>query len=244
MNTTAKSDMPWAGPPVEEDETVMRFDFQGRDMFALLSGAVFWPEQSTLLVADLHLEKMASFARTGQFLPPYDTGATLKHLAADLGATGAQRVICLGDSFHRDESTGTLADSDTLMLDSLTEHYDWVWIAGNHDPAPHALGGRCCQMLALDGLTLRHEPKRGERDEIAGHLHPAARVRVDGRSVRRPCLAYDDRRMVLPAYGVSTGSLNILDPAFAGLFDTDALNVVMFGSNRLYAVASRRLVRG
>jgi DNA ligase-associated metallophosphoesterase len=244
MTTSAKRDTPWAGPPVEEDETLMRFSFLGHDMIALLSGAVFWPARSALLVADLHLEKMSSFVRAGRFLPPYDTGATLNRLAADLDITRPETVICLGDSFHRDEGTRTLADADILTLGAMTELHRWIWVAGNHDPAPHGLGGRCVAGLAMDGVTLSHEPLRGACGQISGHLHPAARVHTGGRSVRKPCLAYDDRRMILPAYGASTGNLNILDIAFAGLFDDASLNVVMFGRNRLYAVSPRRLIGG
>lgn len=234
----------WKGPFPDEADTLYRFDFYGEVFIALLSGGAYWPAQGALLVSDLHLEKMASHAPGGQLLPPYDTGATLRRLADDIEATGATRVVCLGDSFHRDAGTQTLLETDRALLDNLIEHREWTWIAGNHDPAPHGLGGVCCASLSVGPLILRHEPQPGARGEVAGHLHPAARVRINGRSVRRPCLAYDDERMILPAYGVSTGSLNVLGGAFAGLFDLPSLNVVMLGRDRLYAVNTRRLVDG
>jgi metallophosphoesterase superfamily enzyme len=79
---------------------------------------------------------------------------------------------------------------------------------------------------------------------IAGHLHPAARVLMNGRSVRRGCFVHDSRLMVMPAYGVSTGNLNILSPAFMGLFAWSEIKVTMMGRDRLYPVSPKRLVGG
>lgn len=227
----------------EEAETpILRF---GQHLFRPLpSGGLFWPAEETLLVADLHLEKLSSFAARGQLLPPYDTAMTLARLAQDLAATGAKRVLALGDSFHRDEGVTTLLDLDRARLDALTERADWVWLSGNHDPRPHALGGQCCAEFSMAGLIFRHEPGRGVAGLVAGHLHPAARVLINGRSVRRPCFVHDGRLMLLPAYGASTGHLNILGPAFAGLFDRARLDVTMIGKGRLYPVSAKRLVAG
>src|ERR1700750_2628136 len=85
------------------EEHVVFLQFAGQTFEPLLSGALFWRAESMLLVADLHLEKFSSFARKGQMLPPYDTGLTLKRLEKDLALTKAERVVSLGDSFHRNE---------------------------------------------------------------------------------------------------------------------------------------------
>lgn len=215
--------------------------FRGHDLIPLQSGALHWPAERALLVADLHLEKMSSFSRHGSFLPPYDTGLTLRRLAADIAATGAEEVIALGDSFHRDYGTASLLDSDRALLDGLTSRVRWTWLSGNHDPAPHALGGDCLDQLSHAGLTLTHHPRRGV---VAGHLHPAARVVINGRSVRRPCFVHDGRTMILPAYGSAAGSINILSAPFAGLFAWDDIEVTMIGRDRLYPVSRKRLVTG
>jgi len=218
--------------------------FAGHTFEPLPSGALFWHAQRTLLVADLHLEKMSSFAPRGQMLPPYDTGMTLRRLEADLRRTGAQRLIALGDSFHRDRGTTTLPSADRARLDDLTSMVEWFWLSGNHDPAPHALGGQCLPQLELAGLTLTHEPRRDAPGLVAGHLHPAAHIHVNGRSTRRPCFVHDNRLLILPAYGASTGSINILSPAFVGLFHWPSLEVTMLGKDRLYPVSPKRLVQG
>src|SRR6185295_7800543 len=64
---------------------------------------------------------------------------------------------------------------------------DLIWIAGNHDPDPaDGIGGSFGGALAIGGLVFRHEPT-GAKGEIAGHLHPVARVTGGGRSVSRRC---------------------------------------------------------
>jgi DNA ligase-associated metallophosphoesterase len=208
----------------------------------LPSGALYWPDERTLIVADLHLEKMSSFAARGQLLPPYDTGATLRRLAADVAATGAERLIALGDSFHRNEGPRSLQDLDRARIDAIAERCEWLWLSGNHDPAPHALAGTCLSHLSIAGLTLAHEPRRGTVGLVAGHLHPAARIVMNGRSVRSSCFVHDGHLMILPAYGASTGSLNILSPAFAELLQLSLLEVAMLGRQRVYPVSPRRLV--
>jgi DNA ligase-associated metallophosphoesterase len=215
--------------------------FMRHDFVPLISGGLYWPAENALLVADLHLEKMSSFSRHGSFLPPYDTGLTLRRLAADIASTGAGCVIALGDSFHRDYGTASLLEADRALLDDLTGRARWTWLSGNHDPAPHTLGGDCLATLQRAGLTLTHHPRRGV---IAGHLHPAARVVINGRSVRRNCFVHDGETMVLPAYGSAAGSINILSAPFFPLFDWDALEVTMIGRDRVYPVSRKRLVQG
>ena len=226
----------------ELESVPVQISFCNQVFTPLLSGGLFWAEQNTLLVADLHFEKMSSFARSGQLLPPYDTGATLARLASDLDATNARRVICLGDSFHRDEGTMTLSPKDLTGISDLVSRFEWIWLAGNHDPTSHQLGGTCLAQLEWAGLTLTHEPSISAKKQISGHLHPAAKVRMNGRAVRRQCFAHDERQMILPAYGVSTGSLNVLSKAFAGLFERKNLRVTMIGKDRLYPVATKYLV--
>ena len=224
-----------------EETPILRF--AGQNFEPLPSGGLYWHGQKTLLVADLHLEKMSSFARRGQILPPYDTGLTLARLESDLRRTGAQRVVSLGDSFHRDEGTVTLSDADRARIDGMTDMAEWLWLSGNHDPRPHALGGRCLPSVSLAGIDFSHEPQRNAAGLVSGHLHPAAHIHIEGRSTRRPCFVHDNRLMILPAYGVSTGSINILSPAFVGLFHWPALEVTMLGKDRTYPVSPKRLVR-
>src|SRR5215212_4825073 len=149
------------------------FSFAGETFVASAEGALFWPAQNALLVADLHLEKASWFARLRQFLPPYDSHATLTALARALGQTGATRLYCLGDSFHDRFGCDRLPASARVLLTELTSKLDWTWIVGNHDPgfADHC-GGRLVEEEEVCGIVLRHEAVRGDtRPEMSGHFH-------------------------------------------------------------------------
>src|SRR5574338_1606564 len=104
------------------------FSFAGETFEATPSGALFWREGHALLVADLHLEKASWFARLGQFLPPYDSHATLNALAEEVERTGAARLYCLGDSFHDRFGCERLPAQARELLTGLTGRLDWTWI--------------------------------------------------------------------------------------------------------------------
>jgi DNA ligase-associated metallophosphoesterase len=206
------------------------------------AGALFWPEEKMLIVADLHLEKGSAFAARGVLLPPYDTASTLARLARLIERYAPQLVMALGDSFHDGGGPARMADTDRASLKALQHGRDWLWIAGNHDPDPtDGVGGRFADVLALGPLTFRHEPSSGCCDgEIAGHLHPLARVAQRGRAVSRRCFAGDGRRLVMPAFGAYAGGLNVRDRAIFGLFGTLAFTAHMLGERRLYAIPAAR----
>src|SRR5712692_5886882 len=118
--------------PVARVTTV---DVAGVTLVADLSGALFWEEQSLLVVSDLHLEKGSSFAARGVLLPPYDTVATLGRLAGAIVRHDPRMVIALGDSFHDRTAHDRLSARDRDALSALQARRDWIWISGNHDPA-------------------------------------------------------------------------------------------------------------
>ena len=203
-------------------------------------GALYWPEERVLVIADLHLEKGSSFAARGVLLPPYDTAATLERIAALIARFAPHAVIALGDSFHDRKGPARIAAGDRAALAGLQRGRDWIWIAGNHDPDPaEGVGGSFGGALAIGALVFRHEPT-GAKGEIAGHLHPVARVAGRGRTVSRRCFASDGARLVMPAFGAFTGGLNVRHRAFADVFGTLAFTAHLLGEGRLYAIAAAR----
>jgi DNA ligase-associated metallophosphoesterase len=212
----------------------------GVALLADAAGAIYWSEQGLLAVADLHLEKGSSYAARGQFLPPYDTAATLARLGRLIAHYAPRCVIALGDSFHDGGGPARLSDDDRDNLRGLQRGRDWIWITGNHDPMPaENVGGAFHDILAIGGLNFRHVPG-GRPSEICGHLHPVARIAHRGRTVRRRCFAADKNRMVMPAFGAFTGGLNVRAAAFADVFGTLAFTAHMLGEGRLYAFAAKR----
>ena len=203
-------------------------------------GALYWPEERVLVIADLHLEKGSSFATRGVLLPPYDTAATLERIAVLIARFTPHAVIALGDSFHDRKGPARITAADRAALAGLQRGRDWIWIAGNHDPDPaEGVGGSFGGALAIGALVFRHEPT-GANGEIAGHLHPVARVAGHGRTVSRRCFASDGARLIMPAFGAFAGGLNVRHGAFAEVFGTFAFTAHLLGEGRLYAIAAAR----
>ena len=208
-----------------------------------VSGALWLPDERTLVVADLHLEKGSAFAARGVFLPPYDSAATLAALSAAILRHRPARIIALGDSFHDMRAEGRLTPDTRGALAELQRGRDWLWLTGNHDPAVSAaMGGESAVETLLRGVALRHAPDAGTTTpEIAGHLHPAAKIRLHGRALRRRAFAVSARRCVLPAFGAYAGGLNLRDGAFRPLFG-DAFHARMMGDSRLFRIDQRLLL--
>src|SRR5262245_34226579 len=205
-------------------------------------GALYWREEGALIVADLHLEKGSSFARRGQLLPPYDTTETLARLARLIAHYAPRTVIALGDNFHDGGGHARLSPENRASLVALQRGRDWIWITGNHDPErAEGIGGSFAATFTIGVLSFRHLPSRDAPEgEIAGHLHPVARVAQRGRAVSRRCFACDGKALVMPAFGAYTGGLNVRNRAFFTVFGTRAFTAHMLGDRRLYAFAASR----
>ena len=229
-----------AGSPLTRGRADYCIDVAGVTLAADPDGALYWPEQGLLAIADLHLEKGSSFAARGVLLPPYDTAATLGRLARLVAAYAPRCVIAVGDSFHDGGGPARLADDDREALRVMQRGREWIWITGNHDPEPAAgIGGTFTHSLTLGALTFRHLPG-GTAGEICGHLHPVARISHRGRAVSRRCFVADETRMVMPAFGAFTGGLNVRNAAFCDLFGTLIFSAHLLGEGRLYSFSAKR----
>ncbi len=179
----------------------------GADLVALSTGALWWPTERLLCVSDLHLGKSERLARRGgPLLPPYETLETLDRLRLMIDQLDPDQVVCLGDSF--DDDAAKLSPAEMERLTSLMKGRSWIWIAGNHDPAPRDIGGSPLPELRRGPLTFRHEARSPVASgEISGHYHPKLRLMVRGRALVRPCFLLDERRLILPAFGAYAGGL-------------------------------------
>ncbi|MCZ8375651.1 MAG: ligase-associated DNA damage response endonuclease PdeM [Beijerinckiaceae bacterium] len=196
-----------------------RIQLAGHDVLLLPAGAAFLPEERLLVVADLHLGKGLAYASGGQMLPPYDSLDTMRRLLALIYHWQPERLVLLGDSFHRQTLMQASLAPVAAELEELARLASLVWITGNHDPVLSGLPGEVAGEIELPGaLRLRHEPAADGQAEIVGHLHPAARLPTKAGRQRRRCFVAGEARLLLPAFGALTGGLCVSDPAIAGLF--------------------------
>lgn len=197
----------------ERSMNTCQISLGGADLHPLPSGGLFWPDERLLCVSDLHLGKSDRIARrAGVMLPPYETRDALARLEADLGATAARLIVCLGDSFDDLAAAQSLDEDERLWLARLQAGREWIWIEGNHDPGPVDMGGTHRRMLHRGPLRFRHIAETGATAEISGHYHPKAQVLARGRQISRPCFLFDQDRVIMPAYGTYTGGLRWTAP--------------------------------
>ena len=195
-------------------------NFHGEALILRPSGALYWPARRVLCVSDLHLGKSERLARRGgALLPPYETRETLARLDAEIEATGATTILCLGDSFDDAASLNGLEEADLLWLSKMTAGRTWIWIIGNHDAGPLEIAGTHLATFKLGPITFRHIADPSRAGEISGHYHPKARLA--GKAWR--CFLVDGARMILPAFGTYTGGLWCHDPVLADLMQPQAL---------------------
>ncbi len=221
-------------------------NFAGRTFQLRPSGAVFETSACCLILADLHLEKGSYFDQHGVRLPPYDSEETLRLLEAEINATGARCVICLGDSFH-DRAAGTrLSRANRETLQRLASGRDWIWIRGNHDndclsSTQSQLPGQVVPSITEEVVAMRHQPT-GEAPEIVGHYHPKATLLLPGRKLTAKCFVLTPQLLILPAFGVYTGGLDVFHPAIRSHVGHN-FRIVLALSDRLVAAHPKRLLK-
>jgi DNA ligase-associated metallophosphoesterase len=184
----------------------------GEQVLLMPECAMYWPRTATLLIADAHFGKAATFRAGGIFVPRGTTSTTLARLAMALARTGATRLIFLGDLLHAKEGRSP----ETLRLVAAwrasREGLEVVLVRGNHDRSagdpPDSLGIRCVDAPLIDvPFAFTHHPRAIEGSySVAGHVHPAVRLHGPGRQWERlPCFWVRPNGMVLPAFGDFTG---------------------------------------
>lgn len=199
--------------------------FAGQSFLLDPSGALYWPAQRMLIVADLHLEKASFLAHAGSALPGYDTRDTLTRLHALITAYQPAEMLCLGDSFHDPTAAVRMRAADKIALFDLVHRVgEWHWLLGNHDPAlPAFLPGACCNRMERARITFTHEILPQTLPQMCGHYHPKFRRKLHGHSVSGRCLMHDAARMILPAFGSFTGGLAHDAPALTTLLHAPSI---------------------
>ena len=189
-------------------------------------GSCYHAHSQTLIVADLHLEKAFSQS-SATLLPGFDTIETLELLFRAVNRNPVSHCILLGDSFHTIAAAHSLADTYKTQLQHLTVGGQFTWVLGNHDPLlPDFLNGTQSLSSRLGKIELRHQIAQNDPTtmlapaggQIIAHYHPKAKLRLRAGSASGKCFVFDTFRMILPAFGVFTGGLNIRDKTFSSLF--------------------------
>lgn len=205
---------------------MLRHEVAGQSLSLLAERAVWWETEQTLIVADVHLGKAASFRSAGIPIPRGTTETDLTRLTRLVDATGAEALVVVGDLVH--DRRGLTPELQKSVAAWRRKHRSlrWTMVVGNHDrragelPAEWQVAN-AGEEFALGPFVLRHEPEPSPAGYVlAGHIHPsvalcdpAARTRV-----RMPCFWFGSEVGVLPAFGRFTGTYTVRPRAGDGVF--------------------------
>jgi len=220
------------------------------DILLLPGRAAFLPASQTLLVADLHLGKAATFRRAGIPVPEGSAQRDLERLAQLVRSHDVRRLIVLGDLFHAKGGCTPQVFAEFAALRARMADIAVVLVLGNHDRAvgrlPASLGiDACLPSLDEPPFHLVHEPATGvtasSRDlfTVAGHLHPTVAIRSpSGDRFADRCFVAEPSVLVLPAFGSFTGGHRV-EPA-EGMRLWIARDDGVVDVTRLVAAAAKR----
>jgi DNA ligase-associated metallophosphoesterase len=188
----------------------------GERLVLLPEKAALVPRTGTLLVADVHLGKAATFRARGVPVPRGTTTATLERLDAVLARLPVARVVFLGDLLHGPDARAATTMAAVCAWRAVHPQIELLLVRGNHDrhagDPPATLRIRSVPEPWVEGgLALCHTPvPREDGFVVAGHVHPAFVLRGRGRQrARLPCFSIGPRVAVLPAFGAFTGMADI-----------------------------------
>lgn len=194
------------------------------DVVLLPGRAAFLPATRTLLVADLHLGKAATFRRAGIPVPEGSAQRDLQRLERLVAETSARRLIVLGDLFHAARGCTTAVLDEFSAARARIAATEVILIVGNHDRSlgriPATLGiDSCLRTLDEPPFHFVHEPATPlvepdrEAFTVAGHLHPTLAIRSpSGDRLADRCFVAEGNLLVLPAFGSFTGGHRV-EPA-------------------------------
>lgn len=168
--------------------------------------AIFWHEEKTLIVADVHLGKAQTFQRAGIAVPAHSFQHDLARLTELVVMTEAERLLVLGDFVHHRSglTAGVMGDIQNWCESLGTE---LIVVLGNHDKPNRELLARLpltlCEPAWQRGpFIFVHDDLPGaEFFRFLGHVHPV----VNLPHMRLPVFALYHDYCVLPAFSFFTG---------------------------------------
>ncbi|MBZ4330418.1 ligase-associated DNA damage response endonuclease PdeM [Corallococcus sp. AS-1-12] len=185
------------------------------DVELLPERALHWPQAGVLAVADLHWGKTESFQQHGIPLPLGVLDDDLARLSSALTATGARRLLLVGDLVHSRQGLTTDVISRVNTWRETHASLEVVLIRGNHDrhvrtlPPSWRMEDR---VEAWDEGPFRfaHHPEPAAGRYVwAGHLHPMVRLSGGEDRLRLPCFHLGPGVGVLPAFSAFTGGMDM-----------------------------------
>ena len=215
----------------------------GKSMIADVSGALYWPSEEILIVADPSLKNDASSNTETISLQSHETRATLIKLQDTAEHYQAKRLMLLGCKAETELSTDDLDEENVDRLSDLHKKYDCTWsISGTAPEFLYRFEATIGQANKLNGLTFKHKPTFAPMArEVAGFMNPIAKQKSDGNSIGQKCFVSNNARLIMPSFGSAGAGNNIMNQKFDPLFSAGSQYVWTLGTNDVHPVAARLL---
>lgn len=185
---------------------------ENQHMILTVEKAMFWKEQSMLILADLHLGKAAHFRKSGIPISEWVHAKDFLRLEQLIQHFSPKDVLFLGDLFHSEHNAGWGIFQQYIRSKS---HLHFHLIMGNHDmlaPKAYKIDNlKICNTLNIEPFSFTHIPEDTSFYNISGHLHPAIQMKGKGRQkVKLPCFYFGARQAIMPAFGNFTGTAKMI----------------------------------
>ena len=195
------------------------------------SGAVYWVEKKTLLLADVHLGKVAHFRKNGIAVPRKAEGVFYQKIDALFQTFPVDRIIFLGDLFHSDQN------NEWHLFAAWVEQQtaELILVEGNHDVIQawkfEQLKLAVVDTFTEDNFNFSHFPREVENCFVfCGHVHPGVKLKGGGlQRLSLPCFYHSKHQLILPAFGAFTGLHLLQVKSGDRVYVTTGKEVIAFG---------------
>lgn len=202
---------------MQESSPPFELSWQGSTFYLLAEKALYWPEASALLIADVHLGKVGHFRRHGIAVPHQVVAEDLARIQRLIRRYSPQKLIFLGDLFH-----SAYNKEWEQFAGEMKEFFagEMILVEGNHDRSvagrEKSLGLQLMPAFSFEDFLLVHEPPSSPepgKTYLCGHIHPGVYMQGSGRQkLRLPCFFQSKETLILPAFGRFTG-LHAMTPS-------------------------------
>jgi DNA ligase-associated metallophosphoesterase len=199
---------------------------QKQQLWLSAERCIFWEEEKSLIISDLHFGKTGHFRKSGIPVPHTVYKEDLQRLVTQIQYFQPSQIIVVGDFFH------SKANKELELFQKWREGFSHIIIhlvKGNHDILKDDWYVQCDIKLneeemnvnaftfihdisAVTGKSASGEQRSSANYFFSGHIHPGIRISGAGKqSLCFPCFYFGKEYAVLPAFGGFTG-IAMIDP--------------------------------
>lgn len=221
-----------------------QIDLCGESFYAHPTGALIWQGQATLIVSDLYLRSGPVWNALEGTGDKTQVNTILTSLQNLIETHNIKMVIAIGQGFRRLDDPYHISNQDLTTLYHLQKQVEWVWAIGPiARQLPNRVGGLRTESFEHTGIVFRARPRAIDlTHEIAGGMFPLAKVVSNGKAHELPCFVFNNKRLMMPAFGGKTGACNILNKDYLRFFGHDQRCVQAITNHYTMPVPAKRLV--